>query len=252
MALRGSRKGKGKATTRATIPRAVINWCLSSAQDHIQGFIAEHICSLIRIYTVCGVKDECAWFLFYYIIYLDPVRTCHISQFQTIWPHHWSRRSPFRKWWASFRSSLGLMYNQTRDQMHSLRWHNPHDFRNQFNRSNPQTTSLETVRCTGECYSWYSSDDIGEMIELRNCWQYKPGDVLAIGPSNRDDIIDEDDDDENLVDSGGPSGGRSHPADCNDNDNGEGEENTEGGEAGTGKGKRTKIGMGKGKGKGEG
>ena len=67
-----------------------------------------------------------------------------------------------------------------------------------------------------------------------------------------DDIIDEDGDDVNWADPGGPSGGRGCPGNGNDNENGEGEEDTQGGEKGTGKGKGTQDGKAKGKGKGKG
>jgi len=87
------------------------------------------------------------------------------------------------------------------------------------------------------------------MIEPPSCRQYKPGDFLTIRPLNWDEIINEDDDDENWVDPGAPSGGRSRPSDGNDNDDSEGEEDMQGGEKGTRKGKGTKDGKRKGKGK---
>jgi hypothetical protein len=90
------------------------------------------------------------------------------------------------------------------------------------------------------------------MIESPSCRQYKPGDFVAIGPQNLDEIIDEDDDDENWANPGGLSGGRSRPGNDNGNDDCEGEEDKQGSEKGTGKGKGTKDGKGKGKGKGKG
>jgi len=83
------------------------------------------------------------------------------------------------------------------------------------------------------------------MIEPPSRRQYKPGDFLAVGPLNWDEIIDEDDDDENWADPRAPSGGRSRPGNDNDNDDGEGVEDTQGGENGTAKGKGTKDGKGK-------
>jgi hypothetical protein len=80
MALKGSSKGKGKA--RAKMLTSVINRRLSLDRDHIQGFISEHICGLIQIYNVYGIKNERAWDLFYDIIFLDPVTTRYFSQFQ--------------------------------------------------------------------------------------------------------------------------------------------------------------------------
>jgi len=117
MALKGSNKGKGKA--RAKMPTSVINRRLSLYRDGIKGFISEHICGLIRIYNVCGVKDERAWDLFYDIIFLDPVTTRHFSQFQLMWLHRRSRSSPFREWWAASRSYRGQMFDKTRDQMNN-------------------------------------------------------------------------------------------------------------------------------------
>jgi len=58
------------------------------------GFILEHICGLIKIYNYCSVKEERPWDLFYDIMFLDPVTTHHISQFQLLWPHRRSRCSP--------------------------------------------------------------------------------------------------------------------------------------------------------------
>jgi hypothetical protein len=96
MAPKGSSIGKGKA--RATMMTSVKNCCLSLDRDHIKGFISEHIRGLIRIYNVCGIKDERAWDLFYDIIFLDPVTTHDFSQFQLMWPHCRIRSSPFLEW----------------------------------------------------------------------------------------------------------------------------------------------------------
>jgi hypothetical protein len=111
---------------------------------------------------------------------------------------------------------------------------------------------LGKVKHTGEHFCWYGSDDLRAKIELPSCRQYKPGDFLAVRPLNWDEIIDEDHDDEDWADPGGPSGGLSRPGDNNDNDDGDGEEDTQGGEKGTWNGKGTKDGSGKGKGKGKG
>jgi len=247
MAPKGSSKGTGKA--RAKMPTSVINRRLSLDRDRIMGFISEHICGLIRIYNVSGIKDERAWDLFYDTIFLDPVTTRNFSQFQLMWPHIRSRSSPFREWWAAFRSYMGQMFDKTRDQMNHWRWDNPHAFGDQVDRSNRQTTSSGKVKHTGEHFSWYDSDDLRAKIEPPSCRQYKPGDFLAVRPLNWDEIIDEDDDEEIWADPGAPSGGRSCPGDGHDNDNGEGEEDTQAGEKGTGKGKGTKDVKGKGKGK---
>jgi len=252
MAPKGSRKGKGKAIARAKMPTSVINQCLSLDQDRIKGFISEYILGLIWIYNVCGVKDERAWDLLYDIIFLDPVTTRHISQFQLMWPHRRSRSSPFREWWVAFRPNMGQMFDKTHDQMNNWRWNNPRAFGDEVERSNPQTTSSGRVKRTGKRFSWYGSDDPRATIEPPSCRQYKPGNFLAVRSLNWDEIINEDDDDENWADPGVPSGGRSHPGNGNDNDNGEGEEDIQCGEKGTRKGKGTKDGKGRGKGKGKG
>ena len=142
---------------------------------------------------------------------------------------------------------MGQMFHKTCDEMNNWRWDNPHAFRDQVDRSNPQTTCSGLVKRTGEHSSRYGSDDLRATIEPPSRQQNKPGDFLAVRPPNWDEIIDEDDDDDNWADPGEPSGGRSRPGDGNDNDDGESEEDTQGGEKGTGKEKGTKDGKGKGK-----
>jgi len=250
MPPKSSSKGKGNAT--AMMPTLVINRHLSLDMDCKKGFISEHIRGLIRIYNICGVKDERAWDLIYDIIFLDPVTTCHFSKFQLRWPHHRSRRSHFREWCAASRSYMGQMFDKTCDQMNNWRWDNTRAFGDQVDRSNPQTTSSGKVKHRCEHVSWYGSDDCRAKIEPPSCLQYKPGHFLPVRPLNSDEIIDEDDDDDNWADPGAPSGERSRPGDGNDNDSGKSEEDTQGAEKGTGKGKGTKDGKGKGKGKGKG
>jgi len=128
MAPKGSRKGKGKASARAKMPTSVINRRLSLDLDRIMGFIPEHIRGLVRIYNVCGVKDERAWDLFYDIIFLEPVTTRHFSQFQLMWPHRRGRSSPFWEWRTAFHTYMGQMFDKTLDQMNNWRWHNPRAF----------------------------------------------------------------------------------------------------------------------------
>jgi len=117
------------------MPTSVLNRCMSFDRDLIEGFISEHIRGLIRIYNVCGVKDERAWDLFYDIIFLDPVTTRHCSQFHLMWPHRRSRSSPFREWWAAFRSYMGQLFDTTRNQMNNWRWDNPRAFGDRVDRS---------------------------------------------------------------------------------------------------------------------
>jgi len=142
---------------------------------------------------------------------------------------------------------MGQMFDKTRDQMNNWRWDNHRAFGDQVDPSNPETTSSGKVKRTGEGFSWYGSDDLRAMIELPSCRQYKPGDFLAIGPLNWDEIIDEDDGEDNWADPSALSSGRSRPGDGNDNDDSECEEDTQGGEKGTGKGNGTMDGKGKGK-----
>jgi len=54
---------------------------------------------------------------------------------------------------------MGQMFDKTRDYMNNWRWDNPNAFRDQVDRSNPQTTSSGKVKRTGERFSWYGSDD---------------------------------------------------------------------------------------------
>ena len=113
MASKSILKGKGKATAKAKMLTSVINRHLSSDRDRINRFILKHIRGLIRIFIVCSVNVERARDLFYDIIFLDPVMTCHFSQFQLMWPHRRSRSSRYLEWWAAFRSCMGQMFDKT-------------------------------------------------------------------------------------------------------------------------------------------
>jgi hypothetical protein len=154
------------------MPTLVINRHLLLDWNHLKRFISEHIRGLIRIFNVCGVKDERAGDLFYDIIFLDPVTTRHISIFHLIWPHRRSRSSHFRMWWAAFGSYIGQMFDTTRDQMNNWSWDNPCTFGDQANRSNLQTTSSGKVTRTCERFSWYGSDDLWAKIQPPSCRQY--------------------------------------------------------------------------------
>jgi len=251
-------KGNWKATASAKMPTWVMNGCLSLDRDGIKGFFSEHIRGLIWIYNFCGIKDRRAWDRIYDLIFLDPVTTRHISQFQPMWPYRRSRSSPFQEWWSAFRTYMGPMFDKTRNQMNNWRWDNPHAFRDLVDHSNPQTPSLGKVKHTGKRISWYGSNDPRATTDPPRCRLYKPDNFLAMRPLNWDEIIEEEDDDENKVDPGAPSGGWSGPGNGNDNDDGKGEEHMQGGDNGTGKVMGTKDGKGKGKatedgkGKGEG
>jgi hypothetical protein len=249
MAPNGSRDGKEKATARAKMPSSVMNQRLWFDRDCINRFISKHIRGLLQIYNVCGIKDDRVWDLIDDIIFLDPVTTCHFSQFQLMWPHSRSRSSPLREWWPLFRSYMAQKFDTALDQMNNWRWDNPGAIREQVNSSNPQTTNSGKDKRTTKRFSWYCSNDLRAMIEPPSCRQYKPGDFLAVRQRNWDEIIHKDDVDENWAHSGVPSGVRSRPSDGNDNDDCEGQEDTQGGEKGTGKLKGTNNGNGKVKGK---
>jgi hypothetical protein len=128
----------------------VINRCLSLDQDRITGFLPEHISGLRTILNVYGVKDERAGVHFYDIIFLDPVTTRPILQFQLMSPHRRSRRLPFRLWWAAFRLYVGQMFGNTGEQRKNWRLDNPRAFGDQVDRSTPRTTSLGKNKRTGE------------------------------------------------------------------------------------------------------
>jgi len=139
------------------------------------------------------------------------------------------------------------MFDKTCNQMNNWRWDNPCAFGDQVDRSNPQTTSSGKVKRTGKHFSLHGSNDLRAIIKPPSCWQYKPGDLLAVRLLNWDEIIDEDDVDENCADPRALSSGMSRPGDGHDNDDGEGDEDTQGSAKGTGKGKGTTNGKGKGK-----
>ena len=187
---------KGKQMARAKMPTSLIHQCLWLDLDSIKGFVSEYICGLIRIYNVCAIKDERAWDLLFDIIFLDPVITHHLSQCQLMWLHRRSRCSPFREWWAAFRSYMGQMFDKTREQINSWMWDNPQAFMDQVDRSNSQTTWARRVQPTSKHFCLYGSDDLRALVEPPCCLQYKPGDFLAIGQLNWHEILDEDDGDE--------------------------------------------------------
>jgi len=245
MARKGSLKGKWNATFRVKIPTSDINQRLSLDQDHIKGFISEHICGLIQIYNLCGVKNQWACDLFYDIIFLNPVTTRHFSQFQQIWPHCRSSRLPLRESWAVFRSYMGQMFDKTCDQTNNWSQDNPHAFVHQVNRSCPKSTSYGKIQCTGERFTWYISNGLRAKIEPPSCRQYTPGDFLTIRLLNWDEIIDADDYHENWAETRARSSERSCPSDGNAYDDSEGEEDMEGGEKGTREGKDKRMGRAK-------
>jgi hypothetical protein len=82
------------------------------------------------------------------------------------------------------------------------------------------------------------------MIVPASCRQYKATDVLAFRPLNWDETIEDDDDDENRTNPGGPSCWRNRPGNRNDSDITEGEEYTLSGEKGTRQGNGTQNGKG--------
>jgi len=134
---------------------------------------------------------------------------------------------------------MGQMFDKTRNQMNNWRCDNPCTFGNQDDYSNQQTPCLGRVKGTGELFSWDRSDDLRAKINPPSCWQYKPGDILALIALNWNERIDKDDDQEYWVDPRALSSGRSCPSDGNNNDNSEGEEDMQAGGKGTRKGQGT-------------
>jgi hypothetical protein len=86
------------------------------------------------------------------------------------------------------------MIDKTLDPMNNWRWENPDAFGNQVDRSNTLTNIPGTVKHTGEPLSWSGRNDLRAKIEPPSCWQYKPGDFLAVRPLNLDKIIDKEGD----------------------------------------------------------
>jgi len=173
----------------AEIPTSVANRCLSLDWYRIDGLIPEHICGLIWIYIVCSSKDQRAWDLLYDIIFLDPVTTRLVSQFQLLWLHRRCRCLPFPGWWVAFHSYIGQMFDKTCDQMNNWRWVNPRAFGDQPDSFIFQTTISGKFNHTGECFSWYGSDDHRAMFEPPSCRQCKRGDLLAVRLLDWDVII---------------------------------------------------------------
>jgi len=137
----GSPKEQGQETTTEKMTTSIINRCLSLDLDCVKGLILEHICGVIRIFNVCGVKDESAWDVFYDIIFVDPVTTRHLSQFPPMWPDRSSSSSLFREWGAAVHSYMCQMFDKSRDQLNNCRWDNPRAFGDEEDLSNPHTTS---------------------------------------------------------------------------------------------------------------
>jgi hypothetical protein len=98
------------------------------------------------------------------------------------------------------------MFDKTRDQRNKWRWDNPLAIGDQVDCSNLQTTSWGKVKRSSGRFFLYVSDDLTAKIEPPSCRQYMPGDFLAVRPLNSDEIIDKDNDYENWVNPGGPSG----------------------------------------------
>jgi hypothetical protein len=114
MPPKGNHRENGKLTTRAIMPTSVMNECVLLNRDRVMEFISEGIRESIWIYNVYGINDERALDLFCDLIFLEPVRTAHFSQFQHVWTHCSSRSSPFREWWVAFCSYMGQMFGKTR------------------------------------------------------------------------------------------------------------------------------------------
>jgi hypothetical protein len=171
----------------------------------------------------------------YSIIVLDPVTTRHYSEFQLMWPHHRSRSSPFREWLAAFRSYIATMSHTSHNHMNIWRWDNPRAFGDQGNCTISQSTSLGKVKCTGEHFSLYGTNDFRVNLVLPSRQPFKPGDFLTVRPLKWNEIINKDDDAENWADHRAPRSGRNRHGDGNQSDDGEGDEDMQGGQKRTGK-----------------
>ena len=154
------------------------------------------------MFNVFGVNDERARDIFDDIIALDPVMARHVLQFQLSLPHSRRTSLPVGEWWAPFRSYMGQMFDITCNLMNNSRWDNPCAFRDQYDHANWQTTSSGKVKCTCERFSWYGSNNPRAQIELPSYRQYMPSDLLAVGPLNWDEEINEDNEEENRADPG--------------------------------------------------
>jgi hypothetical protein len=75
---------------------------------------------------------------------------------------------------------MGQMFDKTRDQINNWSWVNPHAFGDQVDYSNTQKTSFRKGNCTGEGFSWYSSDDHRAKSEPPSFLEYKPSDFTAL------------------------------------------------------------------------
>jgi len=117
---------------------------------------------------------------------------------------------------------MGQMFHKTRNHRNNLWWDNPSAFTDDVDRSNLETTSVGKVELTCERLSSYGSDDRKAKIEPPSHRQYKPGNVPAVRPLNRDEILVTNDDDGTWANPWAPSGGRSRPADGNDSDDSKG------------------------------
>ena len=87
--------------------------------------MAEHIRGLIRTYAISGMKDPGTEGLIWDIMFIDPVTMRHFAQFQEMWKHRQSRRSPYREWWKAFRDFLRDCLDKTRTQMNKYHKENP-------------------------------------------------------------------------------------------------------------------------------
>jgi len=85
---------------------------------------------------------------------------------------------------------MGQLFDTTHDQMNILSCNNSLALTAQGDHSNPQTTSLGKVECTGNHFAWYSRNDPKATVEPPGGRQYKRRDILAHRPQNCDEIID--------------------------------------------------------------
>jgi hypothetical protein len=79
-----------------------------------KSLMVEHLLALIRIYSIGGIKDGAIERLFYEILFLDLLTTCHCCRFQGMWEHCVSTAQPYLDWWMQFRVFVRDCLDKTR------------------------------------------------------------------------------------------------------------------------------------------
>jgi len=144
---------EGMANVRTKMPTSVRNWCQPLDQDHVKRFICEEICRFIQMYNLCGIKAQSAWDFIYCIIFLDSEQDLTLFTIPGYVPIPQQQVSAFSGAVGCRLLIQGQMFHTIRNQMNNCRCDNPHAFRDQVGRSNPQTTCCGIIKCTSERFS---------------------------------------------------------------------------------------------------